>query len=141
MTPGGWVEIMTTVETELPALLTAFGYPSRRATAVVIEQSPGQRFTRVLAGLGVFWGLALAGLFIPVAHLVLVPSFVTAGIIIAARRAREARRLLLVRGACPRCGVPQEFNHGGRFMNGRSLSCPQCHGNVTLVADLASNLP
>ncbi len=120
-------------ETELPASLTAFGYPSQRATAVLIEQSPGQRFTRALAGLGLFWGLALGGLFIPVAHFVLVPTFVTAGIVMAAKRAREDRRLVLVRGSCPRCGVAQEFRPGGRFTSGRSIGCPQCHGNLTLV--------
>jgi hypothetical protein len=128
-------------ETELPASLTAFGYPAQPVTAVVTEQSPGQRFARALAGLGLFWALALGGLFIPVAHFVLVPTFVTAGIIVAAKRAREDRRLLLVRGTCPRCGVTHEFRPGGRFASGRSFGCPECHGNVTLEAESASNPP
>jgi len=127
------------IETELPASLTAFGYPSQRAMAVIVEQSAGQRLSRALAGLALFWALALGGLFIPVAHFVLVPSFVTAGIIMAARRAREHRRLLLVRGTCPRCGVEQEFKPGGRFASGRSLGCPRCHGNLTFVAGPAPN--
>jgi hypothetical protein len=121
-------------ETELAASLTAFGCPARDATAVIVEQSAGQRFARAVAGLGICWGCALVGLFIPVAHFVLVPSFVTAGIIVATRRAREDRRLVLVRGACPRCGVEQELKPGGRFVSGRSIDCPQCHGNLTLVA-------
>ena len=128
-------------ETELPTSLTAFGYPSQRAAAVIVEQSPGQRLARALGGLGLFWGLALGGLFIPVAHFVLVPTFVAAGIIVAVKRAREDRRLLLVRGACPRCGIEQEFKPGGRFVRERSLSCPRCHGNLTLVADPATNPP
>jgi hypothetical protein len=74
-----------------------------------------------------------------VAHFVLVPTFVTAGIIMAAKRTREDRRLLLVRGACPRCGVEQEFKPGGRFVSGRSIGCPRCHGNFTLVDGLATN--
>ncbi len=119
---------------DLPASLTAFGYPPQSATAVIIEQSPGQRLGRALAALGAFWGFALAGLFIPVAHFVLVPTFATAGVIVAVRRAREDRRLLLVRGTCPRCGAAQEFKPGGRFVSGRSVGCPQCHGNLTLVA-------
>jgi hypothetical protein len=126
-------------ETELPTSLAAFGYPSQRATAVIVEQSSGQRFARALAGLALFWGLALGGLFIPVAHFVLVPTFVAAGIIMAAKRAREHRRLLLVRGTCPRCGAEQEFTPGGRFVSGRSLGCPRCHGNLTLVAVAAPN--
>jgi hypothetical protein len=115
-------------ESELPASLAAFGYPTQRAAAVIGEQSPGQRFTR-----------ALGGLFIPVAHFVLVPTFLTVGVIVAVKRAREDRRLLLVRGPCPRCGVEQAFKPGGRFVSGRSLGCPRCHGNLTLVADPATN--
>jgi hypothetical protein len=126
-------------ESELPASLAAFGYPTQRAAAVIGEQSPGQRFTRALGGLALFWGLALGGLFIPVAHFVLVPTFLTVGVIVAVKRAREDRRLLLVRGPCPRCGVEQAFKPGGRFVSGRSLGCPRCHGNLTLVADPATN--
>ncbi len=121
-------------ESEVPVSLAAFGYPSRPATAVIVEQTPAQRLARTLAGLGMFWGLALVGLFIPVAHFVLVPTFLAAGIIVAAKRAREDRRLILLRGACPRCGAEQEFRPGGRFVGERSLDCPRCHGNLTLVA-------
>src|SRR5574341_1529883 len=97
------------VETEVSVSLTAFGYPPRPATAVIIEQTPAQRFARTLAGLGMFWGLALVGLFIPVVHFVLVPTFVAAGMIMAVKP-------------------------GGRFASERSLDCPKCHGNLTLVA-------
>src|SRR5574341_1886703 len=121
-------------ETEVPVSLTAFGYPSRPATAIIIEQTLAQRFARTLAGLGMFWGLALVGLFIPVVHFVLVPTFVAAGMIMAVKRAREDRRLVKLHGACPRCGADQEFKPGGRFASERSLDCPKCHGNLTLVA-------
>src|SRR5215470_4648555 len=120
-------------ETEVPASLTSFGFPPQPATAVIVEQTPAQRFGRVVAGLGVFWGLALAGLFIPVAHFVLVPTFLAAGIITAVVRSREDRRLILLRGSCPRCGVSQELKPGGRFADGRALNCPKCHGNLTLT--------
>lgn len=120
-------------ETEVPASLTAFGHPSRPALAVIVEQAPGQRVARTLAGLGMFWALALGSVFIPVAHFVLVPTFVVAGIVMAVRRAREDRRLLRVRGACPRCGAVQELRPGGRFVDGRSFDCPKCHGNLTLA--------
>jgi hypothetical protein len=79
------------------------------------------------------WALALGGLFIPVAHFILVPTFVVAGIVVAIKRAREDRRLLLLHGACPRCGAAHEFKPGGRFATGRSIDCPKCHGTLTLV--------
>jgi hypothetical protein len=121
-------------EAEVPASLTAFGYAPRPASAVVVEQTPGQRFGRTAAGLATWWGLALGGLFIPVAHFVLVPTFLVGGVIVAIRRSREDRRLLRIRGTCPRCGTPEELTPGGRFVSGRSLDCPACHGNLTLVA-------
>lgn len=121
------------IETETQASLTAFGYPPCWVTAVIIEQTPPQRLGRALAGLGVCWALALGGLFIPVAHFILVPTFVVAGIVVAVKRAREVRRLLLLRGACPRCGAAPEFKPGGRFATGRSADCPKCHGTLTLV--------
>jgi len=128
-------------ETEVPAQLTAFRHPSQPAQAVILEQAPGQRFARTLTGLGMFWGLGLASVFIPVAHFVLVPTFVAAGIVMAVKRAREDRRLLLVRGACPRCGAVQELRPGGRFVDGRSFDCPKCHGNLTLATTSAEPAP
>jgi transposase-like protein len=59
----------------------------------------------------------------------------------AVKRAREDRRLLLVRGACPRCGAVQELRPGGRFVDGRSFDCPSCHGNLTLVIASAEPAP
>jgi hypothetical protein len=114
------------------AVLTAFGHEPRPATATVIEQPPGARFGRVLGGLGMFWGLALVSVFVPVAHFLLVPTFAVAGIVMAVKRAREDRRLVLLRCTCPRCGAAHELRPGGRFVAGRRVDCPTCHGDLTL---------
>jgi hypothetical protein len=119
---------------ELPATLTVFGSPPTPATATVLNQSLGQRLARTGAALGACWGLALAGLFIPVAHFILVPTFVVAGIVAAVLRAREDRRLLEVCGRCPRCGAEQQFKIGGRFAPERSFDCPRCHSNLVMHA-------
>jgi hypothetical protein len=120
-------------QVQVAVSLTAFGFAPRSGTAVVIEQSTGERVGRAVAGLGMFWALALGGLFIPVAHFLLVPVFLAAGIILAVKRSREARRLAEVRGPCPRCGAQQTFKAGGRFAPGRSLDCPACHGTFALA--------
>ncbi len=121
----------------VPATLTAFGAPPRPVTATIVDQGPGVRLARALAALGLFWGLALVGLFIPVAHFILVPTFLTAGLVAAVLRAREDRRLVQVRGACPRCGVEQEFKAGGRFTSDRRLDCPHCHNTLRLSPNTA----
>jgi hypothetical protein len=120
-------------QTQVAVSLTAFGFTPRPATAVVIEQSTGERVGRAFAGLGMFWALALGGLFIPVAHFILVPVFLGAGLIMAIKRSREDRRLAEVRGPCPRCGAQQTFKAGGRFEPGRSLDCPACHGTFAVA--------
>jgi hypothetical protein len=119
-------------ERKIPVSLTAFGSTPRPATASILEQRAGQRVVRALTGAGMFWAMALGGLFIPLAHFVLVPTFLTAGVIMGVKRLREDRRLLGVRGACPRCGVEQEFRVGGRFFDGRALDCPRCHNTLRL---------
>jgi len=119
---------------EIPISLTAFGFEPRAATALVVEQSTAERVGRAFVGLAMFWAMAVGGLFIPVAHFVLVPTFLAAGIILAVKRSREERRLLSVRGACPRCGAEQAFKGGGRFAPGKSLDCPACHGTFTVAA-------
>ena len=119
---------------EVPVTLTSLGSPPRGATATIVVQSPGQRAARVLTGLGMCWGAALVGLFIPVAHFILVPTFGVAGIVVAIMRSREHRRLLGVKGACPRCGAEQTFHIGGRFEGERVLDCPRCHNNLRMAA-------
>ena len=104
-------------QVQVAVSLTAFGFAPRPATAVVIEQSTGERVARVFTGLGMFWALALGGLFIPVAHFILVPTFLTAGIIMAVKRSREDRRLAEVRGPCPRCGAAADVQ-GRRPLRG-----------------------
>src|SRR5262245_20952972 len=119
---------------DIPATLSAFGSSPAPAIATVLYQNAGRRLSRTAAGLGFCWGVALVSVFIPVAHFILVPTFVLAGIGVAIVRAREDRRLLKVRGACPRCGAEQDFKVGGRFASTRSLDCPKCHNHLVLTA-------
>lgn len=117
---------------EIKGTLTAFGTPPREVTATIVPRSPGERILRAAGGAATFWGLALVGLFIPVAHLILVPTFLAAGVIFAIRRGREDRSLAKVHGTCPRCGVAQDFTVGGRLTHGRTFDCPSCHNHLCL---------
>jgi len=120
---------------EVPAKLTAFGAPATTVIATVVYRDPGERVVRALGGLGLFWGLAGLGVFIPVAHFILVPTLLCAGVIVGALRAREDRSLVQVRGVCPRCGAEHEFKVGGRVARERTLACPDCHNNLLLMID------
>jgi hypothetical protein len=121
---------------DIPATLSAFGAPPAPATATVQNQSPAERLRRTAAGSGLCASLAVVSLFIPVAHFILVPTFIGAAIAVAIVRAREDTRLLRVHGVCPRCATAQDFEGGGRFTPTRSLDCPKCHTNLILTASL-----
>jgi len=129
-TPCPPLKEISMTEQKLPVSITAFGAAPAAGTATIGEQTSGERTLRGLSGVGMFWALALGGLFIPVAHFVLVPAFLTAGIVMGVKRSREDRRLLGVSGLCPRCGVEQRFRVGGRFFDGRTFDCPRCHNNL-----------
>ena len=119
---------------ELPATINVFGSAPVPATARVLQQSPSERMTRVLSALGVCWGIAAVTVFMPVAHFILVPTFLLLGIGLAVIRSREDVRLLGAHGRCPRCGVEQDFPGAGRFHGEQALDCPRCHNRLTLTA-------
>jgi len=90
---------------------------------------------RVAAAVGACWGLALAAVFIPIAHFVLVPALVITGIITGVSRAREEWAIVGVRGDCPRCEWAEGFRVSGRLTRERDVSCPRCHTNLHLVTE------
>jgi hypothetical protein len=118
----------------VPASLVAFGATPTHAIAQVLEQGASRRAARALAGLAGCWGAAAVAVFIPVAHFVLVPTFVLSGVVLAVVRLREASRLVGLRGVCPRCGAEQDFDVSGRFEAERPIDCPRCHTHLRLVS-------
>jgi hypothetical protein len=53
--------------------------------------------------LGLFWGLAVVSVLLPVVHFVLVPALLIAGPITALARYRRASGVLGGEGVCPEC--------------------------------------
>src|SRR2546430_11483996 len=78
------------------------GYHGRptRGTVTIREFNRQQRTRRALEGLGKWWGVALLSVFIPVAHFVLVPSFVLYGMWQFFQRLRPAQPPAHAHGAC-----------------------------------------
>jgi len=77
-----------------------------------------QRVARAAKTLGIFWGLAVVTLFIPLAHFVLVPGFFIAGPIVAYLRYRVTETVDKASG-----------------------ECPTCHEQVTIQLDASDRLP
>ena len=103
------------------------------ATLVVVTFDRSARARRALKGLAGFWGAMVVSVFLPVAHFVLVPSFLFIGIWQFFRRLKQSEQLRGAHGRCPDCGAEQDFELGSaRFP--QSVTCGSCHRGLTLAA-------
>ncbi len=71
-----------------------------------------------------YWALAAAGLFIPVAHLVLVPGFLIAGGVAAWLTIRRRSSFAPFDVVCPICRENHTFEPDGEFALPQRLRCP-----------------
>ena len=71
----------------------------------MIVRDAGQRLARAVKTWLAGWGLAIAAVFIPVLHFILVPALALGGPILALQRLGERVTVLEVSGSCPGCGA------------------------------------
>lgn len=104
------------------------------ATAVITTQSFDRagRWRRALRGLAQCWGLALLGVFIPVAHFFLVPGLGIAGLVVFWRRRNTDIIIVAGRGSCPDCGTEQALDLPSRWSPDLTVDCRQCHRRLRL---------
>jgi hypothetical protein len=119
------------------AWLTAFGAERTQARVTLTELSPPARLRRSVGGLLGFWGAAMVAVFFPVIHLILVPTLLVSGVVVAVLLGRQSRKVASVHGICPRCRTEQEFVASGRVQHEQMVDCPGCHANVTLILENA----
>ncbi len=115
----------------LPFRLTLFDFTPTEAAVTVREYDPGERTRRALKVGGVFLGIAILCVLIPIAHFVLVPGFLILAIVMAARRLGQRRQIVRVHGRCPRCATDQDFMIEKAPLEGDiELTCNQCRNRV-----------
>jgi len=83
------------------------------------------------------WGLAVASVFIPVLHFILVPAFLFGTPLVAWSRWKERVRLLSADGMCPACGELQHFTETGALQGDRPVRCDRCRRQLMLHVDPA----
>ena len=76
------------------------GQPSS-GTVTIRQFSRDERVRRAFAGLGKWWGVAVVSVLIPVAHFVLVPSFLAYGAWQFFQRLGTVELVIDARGICP----------------------------------------
>ncbi|RMH60368.1 MAG: hypothetical protein D6678_05870 [Zetaproteobacteria bacterium] len=95
----------------------------------------GERTMRAAKALGMYWLIALLCVLIPVAHFVLVPGFLVAGVVAAKRKKDMAEEGLHAQCVCPACGkdVRIDLEHSADIPQWRK--CPECSTGLELVQD------
>ena len=117
-----------------PRGLTLAGYhgvPTPVQLLVATFDGPA-RTRRAFKGLAGFWGAMVVSVFIPLAHVVLVPSFFFIGIWQFFRRLRVAELVRGAHGRCPDCGTEQDFEMSSRRFP-QSVTCGSCHRGLTIA--------
>ena len=113
-------------------VLTGYGPEPSSARVTLHRFDRAERLRRAAKGAGAAWGAALASVFIPVAHFILVPAFAALGLYLAWSRARAEVVVAQARGACPDCGAEQDLDVHGRWSVPHRVACRACRRALTL---------
>ena len=111
------------------------GYAPTRTTAVVTVDNlvPGRRIGRAIAGFGTWFGAALVGALIPVAHLILAPVLLVASFVVLVQRLGVSALVLSAHGICPDCAAEQDLDMPRVFRLPADVTCRNCHRRLTLT--------
>jgi hypothetical protein len=112
--------------------LTGYGGAPTEGTVTVQEFSRKERVRRALGGLGKWWGIALGSVFIPVAHFLLVPSFLLYGIWQFVQRLGTMSLATDAHGICPDCHAEQALELATRWRVPQPVTCRNCHRGLRL---------
>lgn len=112
-----------------PVRLTTNSGKQSSGTVQIQIWSPQYRTRRALKTLGLFWGLSLVTVIIPLLHFVLVPGLFIAGPIVAWVIYRQERMILGGEGICPQCGKAFAIVRAQEHWPLRDV-CSHCHEEV-----------
>lgn len=111
-------------------------YPDRTPSAARVtaqHRDAKARASRAVLTWAVGWALAVAAVFLPVLHFVLVPLLLVGSPMLAWQRLHEPATLVAAEGSCPACGDRRTFPLGGAWRARTSLRCDACGRALSLV--------
>jgi hypothetical protein len=112
--------------------LTGYSGAPTEGTVTVQEFSREERVRRALGGLGKWWAIALGSVLIPVAHFLLVPSFLLYGIWQFVQRLGTTSLATEAHGICPDCHTEQALELATRWQVPQPVTCRNCHRGLRL---------
>lgn len=123
-------------DARVPASLTYAGHPDTPVELRIRQHAAADRLRRAFIVGGTCFGAAIAAVFLPVLHFILVPSLLIATPFVFAGRLHESVTVLGGRGGCPACGHEQELAVRGALRPRTSLRCDGCGRELVLVTSL-----
>lgn len=105
---------------------------SNPASMHVTTFTKQEQKTRALKSLLIFWTIAALCIFIPIAHLILVPAFLIGGVIVASRRWKTEQEGTEATGSCPACGKKIRIKLDKNADLPQWKDCPECAGSLEL---------
>lgn len=115
------------------AWLTYSGRPDTPVELRIRQHAAADRLRRAFVAGGACFGAAIAAVFLPVLHFILVPALLIATPFVFAGRLHEPVTVLGGHGACPACGHEQELAVRGALRPRTSLRCDRCGRELVLV--------
>ncbi len=101
------------------------------ATVYIQTWSRSQRQMRALKALGIWWGVAIISVLVPIAHFILVPLFFLVGLIAPIFAYFRESIVLGGIGTCPICEEPFEIVRSLDIWPLTDI-CSHCHNHVTV---------
>ncbi|MDQ6951541.1 MAG: hypothetical protein Q9M26_07730 [Mariprofundales bacterium] len=98
----------------------------------IIAYSSQERTMRAVKSLVGMWLIAAACVVIPIAHIILVPTFFIAGIVIASRKKKMAEEGRDASGSCPACQNDICINLSKEAGLPQWHHCPECSDSLEL---------
>lgn len=90
-----------------------------------IELSQSLKLKSAAKWISIFVTLAIASVFVPILHFVLVPAFLIAAVVAGVKAYSQKADLQNVRGNCPNCGADISIERV-RIKKVSGEICPQC---------------
>src|SRR5262249_48638490 len=111
-----------------------FVYHDRASPAQlsIVEHGTRGRALRAVRAWAGCWAAAIAAVFLPVLHFVLVPALLLSGPLVALARWRERVTVLGADGPCPACGATQHPRPRSAAAEHMGFRCDSCRRALEL---------
>ena len=120
---------------EAPALVKYPGKDPAPAVVTLRRRGRRSRMAAVARTWAISWLAAIAAVFLPVLHFILVPALLIGGPLYALSMRNEHTTLMRASGTCPACGVAIAISQPRRAVPSNAFRCDGCGRPLELAIE------